>query len=70
MAESRYIWDAVDACVIKPFNEDTSRKLMKSTPFWACIVIDAGAPDSLRDSLERETMVSKEAQSGSESKKV
>ncbi len=34
-AVSRYIREAVNAGVIKPFNEDASRKLMKYVPFWA-----------------------------------
>jgi len=34
-AVSRYIREAVDAEVIKPFNEDASRKLMKYVPYWA-----------------------------------
>jgi hypothetical protein len=31
---SRYIREAVDAGVIKPFDEDAARKLMKYVPFW------------------------------------
>ncbi len=34
-AVSRYIREAVDAGVIKPFDEDAARKLMKYVPFWA-----------------------------------
>jgi len=34
-AVSRYIREAVDAGVIKPFDEDVARKLMKYVPFWA-----------------------------------
>jgi len=34
-AVSRYIREAVDSGVIKPFNEDASRKLMKYVPYWA-----------------------------------
>jgi len=34
-AVSRYIREAVDAGVIKPFDEDAVRKLMKYVPFWA-----------------------------------
>ena len=32
-AVSRYIREAVDAGVIKPFDEDAARKLMKYVPF-------------------------------------
>jgi predicted HTH transcriptional regulator len=32
---SRYIREAVEAGMIKPFDEDSSRKLMKYVPFWA-----------------------------------
>ena len=39
-AVSRYIREAVDAGVIKPFDEDAARKLMKYVPFWAWILID------------------------------
>ena len=34
-AVSRYIREAVDAGIIKPFDEDVARKLMKYVPFWA-----------------------------------
>lgn len=34
-AVSRYIREAVDAQLIRPFDEDSSRKLMKYVPFWA-----------------------------------
>ncbi len=32
---SRYIREAVEADMIKPFDEDAARKLMKYVPFWA-----------------------------------
>ncbi len=32
---SRYIREAVEAGVIKPFDEDAARKLMKYVPYWA-----------------------------------
>lgn len=32
---SRYIREAVEAGMIKPFDEDAARKLMKYVPFWA-----------------------------------
>jgi predicted HTH transcriptional regulator len=32
---SRYIREAVKAGMIKPFDEDAARKLMKYVPFWA-----------------------------------
>lgn len=34
-AVSRYIREAVEAGMIKPFDEDAARKLMKYVPFWA-----------------------------------
>ena len=34
-AVSRYIREAVDTGLIKPFDEDAARKLMKYVPFWA-----------------------------------
>jgi len=34
-AVSRYIREAVEEGVIKPFDEDAARKLMKYVPFWA-----------------------------------
>ena len=34
-AVSRYIREAVDAGMIRPVNEDASRKMMKYIPFWA-----------------------------------
>ena len=32
---SRYIREAVGAGMIKPFDEDAGRKMMKYIPFWA-----------------------------------
>lgn len=32
---SRYIREAVDAGLIRPFDEQASRKMMKYVPFWA-----------------------------------
>lgn len=32
---SRYIREAVDAGMIRPFDEDAARKLMKYVPYWA-----------------------------------
>ena len=32
---SRYIREALDAGVMRPFDEKASRKLMKYLPFWA-----------------------------------
>lgn len=34
-AVSRYIREAVDAGMIRPFDEDAARKLMKYVPYWA-----------------------------------
>lgn len=34
-AVSRYIREAVEADMIRPVNEDASRKMMKYLPFWA-----------------------------------
>ncbi|MBI6545144.1 MAG: transcriptional regulator, partial [Cyanobacteria bacterium NC_groundwater_1444_Ag_S-0.65um_54_12] len=34
-AVSRYIREAVKADMIKPFDEDAARKMMKYVPFWA-----------------------------------
>ena len=34
-AVSRYIREAMDACMIRPVNEDAARKMMKYVPFWA-----------------------------------
>ncbi len=34
-AVSRYIREAVDAGMIKAFDEQTGRKMMKYVPFWA-----------------------------------
>lgn len=34
-AMSRYIREAVEAKLIKPYDEDAARKMMKYVPFWA-----------------------------------
>ena len=35
----RYIREAVDACMIKPFDEDAAPKLRKYVPYWVGVPV-------------------------------